>query len=76
MVAERRIAKWHIDTVIETKKIDEQQIHVVVPSKRQASHGPVKPFDKSEFTYDEQTDCYTCPAGHRLPFGGVINPAI
>jgi len=57
----------------ELAKIDEQQIHVVVPSKRQASHGPAKPFDKSEFIYDEQTDCYTCPAGHRLPFGGVNN---
>jgi transposase len=54
-------------------KIDEQHIHVVVPSKRQATHGPLKPFGKSEFVYDEQSDCYYCPIGNKLPYGGVNN---
>jgi len=54
--------------VEELAKIDAQQIHVVVPSKRQASHAAAKAFDKSQFVYDEQDDCYYCPTGHRLVY--------
>jgi len=57
----------------ELAKVDEQQIHVVVPSKRQATHSQVKPFDKSKFVYDETSNCYYCPMGNKLPYGGVNN---
>lgn len=57
----------------ELAKIDSEQIHVVVPSKRQASHSPVKAFDKSNFIYDDSNDCYYCPIGNRLVYGGKRN---
>ena len=39
-----------------------------MPSQRQASEKPSKAFDKCRFVYDEQQDCYYCPAGQRLVF--------
>ncbi|MCP4683218.1 MAG: IS1182 family transposase [Desulfobacterales bacterium] len=55
------------------EKIDEKGIHVVVPTKRQALHKEPKPFDKVQFTYDRERDCYYCPEGHRLRRGGPDN---
>jgi transposase len=52
----------------ELQKIDEQKIKVVVPSQRQASRKKPKPFDKSNFQYDSEKDCYICPEGHSLPY--------
>lgn len=52
----------------ELKKIDEQGIKVVVPSQRQALHKPQKPFNKSEFRYDKENDCYFCPEQKQLPY--------
>jgi len=59
----------YADTV-ELKKIDEQGIQVVVPSQRQALHQEEKPFSKSHFRYDAQTDCYVCPEGKQLHYAG------
>ena len=42
----------------ELQKIDEQEIKVIVPSQRQASRKEAKPFDKSNFQYNCQKDCY------------------
>ena len=50
------------------RRIEEQGIEVVVPSRRQAEGKPGKPFDKSEFMYDAERDAYRCPEGHWLPF--------
>ena len=56
----------------ELKKIDEQGIVVVVPSQRQASHSEEnKPFSKSEFSYDQDKDCYVCPEGKELHYVGI-----
>jgi len=52
----------------ELQKIDKQKIKVVVPSQRQASRKKPKPFDKSNFQYDSEKDCYICPEGHSLPY--------
>jgi len=55
----------------ELKKIDEQNITVVVPSQRQALHSKEeKPFSKSHFKYDKEKDCYVCPAGQVLKYVG------
>ena len=55
----------------ELKKIDEQGIKVVVPSQRQALHSKEeKPFSKSHFRYDQEKDCYICPAGQVLKYVG------
>jgi hypothetical protein len=40
----------------ELKKIDDQQIKVVVPSKRQALHQEEGPFSKSRFRYDTKQE--------------------
>lgn len=53
----------------ELEKIDKQDIKVIVPSQKQASK--VKrnyPFDKSNFRYDRENDCYICPAGQILKY--------
>jgi transposase len=55
----------------ELKKIDDQQIKVVVPSQRQALHEEEGPFSKSHFRYDQQQDCYFCPEGQRLSYEGT-----
>lgn len=52
----------------ELGKIDEQEIKVIVPSQRQASEKEVKPFDKEQFKYNPEEDCYICPEGHQLPY--------
>jgi transposase len=45
----------------ELKKIDDQHITVIVPSKEQVHDKEVKPFDKEQFSYDGDQDCYICP---------------
>lgn len=54
------------DSIDELKKIDDKQITVVVPSRKQASEKESKPFDKERFKYDSEHDCYICPEGHKL----------
>jgi transposase len=55
----------------ELKKIDDQQIKVVVPSQRQALHQEEGPFSKSHFRYDAKQDCYFCPQGQKLSYMGT-----
>jgi hypothetical protein len=50
------------------KKVDDQHVTVIVPSQKQAHDRPVKPFDKEQFRYDSDQDCYICPQGHRLSY--------
>jgi len=57
--------------VDEMEKIDNQNIEVVVPSKRQASGKEPEVFDARNFTYDRENDCYICPKGNVLPFRKV-----
>ena len=52
----------------ELEKIDKQEIKVIVPSQRQASNKKPKPFDKINFKYDQQRDCYICPEGQELRY--------
>jgi len=52
----------------ELEKFDHEHTRVIVPSPRQASTKPAKPFDKSEFQYDCENDVYVCPAGEVLSF--------
>lgn len=52
----------------ELEKVDKQDIKVIVPSGAQASGKEPKPFDKSNFKYDADNDCYICPAGEVLPY--------
>lgn len=55
----------------ELQKLDAKGIKVVVPSQRQALHKEEGPFSKSHFRYDREQDCYWCPEGHRLSYGGT-----
>jgi len=57
-------------TTDELKKVADQGIKVVVPSQRQAANREVKEFDKQNFKYDREKDCYICPAGEVLNYCG------
>ncbi len=57
----------------ELQKIDEQEIKVIVPSQRQASEKEPKAFDKSNFQYNSEKDCYLCPEGHFLTYSYTNN---
>jgi hypothetical protein len=52
----------------ELEKIDAKGIKVIVPSHRQALREGAKPFNKQEFRYDKERDCYYCPEGHSLTY--------
>lgn len=52
----------------ELEKIDNQDIKVVVPSKRQASNRESGQFAKERFMYDTEKDCYICPENRLLPY--------
>ena len=43
-----------------------ESIDVIIPSQKQAEGAVAGPFDKSQFRYEAQEDCYVCPAGRRL----------
>ena len=55
----------------ELKKIDDQQIKVVVPSQRQALHEEEGPFSKSHFRYDQRTGLLLLSRGQRLSYVGT-----
>ncbi len=50
----------------ELKKIDDQDITVIVPSQKQAHNRQIQPFEKEQFSYDDKNDCYICPKGEQL----------
>ncbi len=52
----------------ELEKIDKQDIKVIVPSQKQASKKKPKPYDKENFRYDPEKDCYICPEGNVLTY--------
>jgi len=50
----------------ELKKMDDQDIAVIVPSIKQAHGKEPKPFDKGRFHYEPDNDSYQCPQGKAL----------
>lgn len=57
----------------ELKKIDAQDIKVIVPSHSQASQKDPGPFDKEQFKYDAEKDRYICPEGNALTYSRSNN---
>lgn len=53
----------------ELKKIDDQEIKVIVPTQEQVKRKEKeKPFSKEAFRYEEKTDRYYCPEGEMLKY--------
>lgn len=50
------------------KRVDAQDIKVIVPSKQQANRKELGQFDKKRFKYDDEKDTYTCPEGNTLTY--------
>jgi transposase len=50
------------------KKIDKQKIKVIVPSQKQSQKNGISKFDKTNFTYDKDRDCYICPKENILKY--------
>ena len=55
-------------TADELAKIDQKGIKVVVPSQRQASEIKPGQFDKDNFIFDKNNNCFICPERHTLVF--------
>lgn len=49
-------------------KIDRQEIQVIVPTQRLASGKGIGKFDKRNFQYDAENNCYHCPRGEVLVY--------
>lgn len=47
------------------KVLEERGVSVIVKPNDQ---GPLGPFTKDKFRYDQDQDCYVCPAGERLSY--------
>jgi|TARA_B100001971_G_C18212116_1_gene551404 transposase len=56
------------DNTDELKKIDDQEIKVIVPLQQKANKDKLQSFNKENFTYDQQKDSYVCPEGHILTY--------
>lgn len=52
-------------------KIDKQQIHIIVPTQRLASGKEIKEYDKRNFRYDKEQDCYLCPMNKELIYNSL-----
>ena len=50
----------------ELEKVEQDEIKVIVPSKKQAGNKEPKTFAKEKFRYDAERDVYICPAGQDL----------
>jgi len=52
------------------KKSVDEEIEVIVPSKKQVEHEPKEddPFNKAKFKYDEEKNQYVCPEGKILRY--------
>jgi transposase len=59
------------DNTEELKRINDQGIKVIVPQQRHSSQKKDKSFEKENFRYDKQKDCYICPEGHILSYSTV-----
>lgn len=57
----------------ELKKIVDQEIKVVVPSPKQASKKGLSAFDRENFQFDSEQDCYICPEGNVLKHSRTDN---
>jgi len=52
-------------------RIDGEKIQVIVPTQRLASGKQIGEFDKRNFRYEAENDCYRCPRGEVLVYHGL-----
>jgi transposase len=52
-------------------KVDQQGIQVIVPTQMIASGREIGKFDKRNFRYDAEGDCYICPENKTLRYSGL-----
>lgn len=52
----------------ELEKVAKEKIKVVVPPQKPKTNRDVKEFEKANFQYDKERDCYICPAGEVLVY--------
>jgi len=55
----------------ELNKVDLEHTNVIVPPQQPSSQKDSNPFDKSQFTYNEQNDYFICPERHALKFKSI-----
>lgn len=52
----------------EIKRCEEAEIETYIPKISTSSSTKKGLYEKEKFTYDLKTNCYTCPAGKKLPY--------
>lgn len=52
-------------------KVDQQGIQIIVPTQMIASGRKIGEFDKRNFRYDAEEDCYICPQSKTLRYSGL-----
>jgi len=70
--AEIAIADAGFADFSDLKQLDDQHIRLIVPNREIVHDKQIAQFDKRNFSYLRESDCYLCPEGHRLKFLQVI----
>jgi transposase len=52
-------------------KIDKRHIHIIMPNQRVASGKEIGEYDKRNFYYDAENDCYYCPMNKELVYDSL-----
>ena len=55
----------------ELEKVEQYEIKVIVPSRKQAGNKESKAFGKEKFRYDAESDVYICPAEQEMSCRGI-----
>jgi len=66
------LADKGFDTGAELKTCIENNIETYVAPKRRANALKDKAFNKDQFKYDHEQDCYVCPVGEQLKSNGKL----
>lgn len=54
------------DNPEELEKVADKDVKVIVPPQKPKTNRKISKFDKENFRYDEDRDCYICPMGNTL----------
>jgi transposase len=66
------VADAGFSDMADLRRLDEQNIRLLVPNRQMVHDKKIGEFDKKNFQYLAESDCYICPQGHKLRFVQII----